>query len=141
MQTLSPLVWERLWMLPVPPASTVMMSYLLGVSEYGGHIPVKQDDMAKTLRTTPQAISKRLKPLCEINLLLRPDGEKRAGNRYRLHPWAAKYENPDKMADAIRQATADIQAGRLATPLIPAYIHAPLAKPGRPDLRVVRDVS
>lgn len=86
-EVLSPVVSERIWALPISGSSVKFLNYLLYRSNFGGHLPIKQKDMAREYRVTPQAISNLIAPLCDLNIVLRPkneDGGK--GNSYRLHP-------------------------------------------------------
>ncbi|MEU3902089.1 hypothetical protein [Streptomyces sp. NPDC045251] len=135
-EVMSPIVSERIWALPVSGATVKFLQYLLYRSDFGGRLPVRQKDMAREYRVTPQAISNLIAPLCELNIVLRPkneDGSK--GNSYRLHPLAAKYADLEDMEAAFRSAIAGIKAGDLPNLKLPAYAAVPPAE-GRPDLQV-----
>lgn len=135
-EVMSPLVSERIWALPISGSAVKFLQYLLYRSEFGGHIPVKQKDMAcEYHQKTPQAISALMAPLCDLKIVLRPRSEERNGNSYRLHPLAAKYESHEAMEAAFRQALRDIKAGELPNLRLPAYVIAPPAE-GRPNLQV-----
>ncbi|MGV9503841.1 hypothetical protein ACWDQ0_36835 [Streptomyces sp. NPDC003642] len=138
-EVMSPVVSERIWALPVSPATVKFLNYLLYRSEFGGQLPVRQKDMAAEYRVTPQAISNLIAPLCELNIVLRPkneDGSRGKGNSYRLHPLAAKYASSQDMEAAFRTAIASIKAGTLPTLKLPAYAAVPPAADGRPSLQV-----
>ncbi|MEU3664619.1 hypothetical protein AB0E77_33550 [Streptomyces sp. NPDC032940] len=135
-EVMSPIVSERIWALPVSGATVKFLQYLLYRSDFGGRLPVRQKDMAREYRVTPQAISNLIAPLCELNIVLRPkneDGSK--GNSYRLHPLAAKYADLEDMEAAFRTAIAGIKAGDLPNLKLPAYAAVPPAE-GRPKLQV-----
>lgn len=135
-EVLSPVVSERIWALPISGSSVKFYNYLLYRSDFGGHLPIKQKDMAREYRVTPQAISNLMAPLCDLNIVLRPkneDGGK--GNSYRLHPLAAKYASPEDMENSFRQAIASIKAGDLPNLKLPSYASVPPAE-GRPNLQV-----
>ncbi|MGW2748464.1 hypothetical protein [Streptomyces sp. NPDC001450] len=135
-EVMSPVVSERIWALPVSGAAVKFLQYLLYRSDFGGQLPVRQKDMAREYQVTPQAVSNLIAPLCELNIVLRPqneDGSK--GNSYRLHPLAAKYASPDDMEAAFRTAIAGIKAGDLPNLKLPAYAAVPPAE-GRPNLQV-----
>jgi hypothetical protein len=135
-EVMSPVVSERIWALPVSGASVKFLQYLLYRSDFGGRLPIRQKDMAREYRVTPQAISSLMAPLCELNIVLRPkneDGGK--GNSYRLHPLAAKYAGPEEMESAFRSAIAGIKTGTLPNLKLPAYAAVPPAE-GRPKLQV-----
>ncbi|MEV7123751.1 hypothetical protein [Kitasatospora griseola] len=134
---LSPIVSERIWALPISAASVKFLNYLIAKSLYGGEIPVLQKDMATEYGKTPQGISALMAPLCELKIVLRPQGEQRDGNRYRLHPCAAKYESAEALEDAFREALALMKARKLPALRLPTYqIAPPPAGTERPDLRV-----
>lgn len=137
-QVMSPLVSERIWALPVSPASVKFLQYLVFKSEFGGHLPVRQVDMARDYNCSPQAISGLLAPLCELKIVLRPKDKKRSGNAYRLHPLAAKYASHADMEAAFRHALEEIQVGGLPNLRLPTYSAVPpTAREGeRPALQV-----
>ncbi|UXY33055.1 hypothetical protein [Streptomyces sp. HUAS TT20] len=135
-EVMSPVVSERIWALPVSGASVKFLQYLLHRSDFGGQLPIRQKDMAREYRVTPQAVSNLIAPLCALNIVLRPrneDGSK--GNSYRLHPLAAKYASAEEMDAALRAAIAGIKAGDLPNLKLPAYASVPPAQ-GHPDLQV-----
>ena len=135
-EVMSPLVGERIWALPISGSSVKFLQYLLCHAEFGGHIPVKQKNRAREYhQRTPQAISALMAPLCDWRIVLRPRGEERDGNSYRLHPLAAKYESHEAMEAAFRRALRDIKAGELPNLQLPAYVIAPPTE-GRPNLQV-----
>ncbi|MFJ9041422.1 hypothetical protein ACIRF8_33265 [Streptomyces sp. NPDC102406] len=135
-EVMSPIVSERIWALPLSGSAVKFLQYLLFRSEFGGHLPVKQREMAKEYHDkTQQAISALLAPLCDLGIVLRPDGGERKGNSYRLHPLAAKYESHDAMEQAFRNALVDMKAGALPTLKLPQYTVAPPTE-GRPKLQV-----
>ncbi|POX44131.1 hypothetical protein C3489_36935 [Streptomyces sp. Ru71] len=135
-EVMSPIVSERIWALPVSGATVKFLQYLLYRSDFGGRLPVRQKDMAREYRVTPQAISNLIAPLCELNIVLRPkNGDGSKGNSYRLHPLAAKYADLDDMEAAFRSAIASIKAGDLPNLKLPAYAAVPPAE-GRPNLQV-----
>ncbi|WP_217249315.1 hypothetical protein [Streptomyces sp. AC602_WCS936] len=136
---MSPVVSERIWALPVSGATVKFLQYLLYRSDFGGHLPVRQKDMATEYRVTPQAVSNLIAPLCELNIVLRPkneEGSRGKGNSYRLHPLAAKYASTQDMEAAFRSAIAGIKAGDLPNLKLPAYAAVPPAADGRPNLQV-----
>ncbi|MCK1821525.1 hypothetical protein MTQ10_18360 [Streptomyces sp. XM83C] len=138
-EVMSPVVSERIWALPVSGATVKFLQYLLYRSDFGGHLPVRQKDMATEYRVTPQAVSNLIAPLCELNIVLRPtneDGSRGKGNSYRLHPLAAKYASPQDMEAAFRTAIARIKAGDLPNLKLPAYATVPPTADGRPNLKV-----
>ncbi|UXY25051.1 hypothetical protein N8I84_42285 (plasmid) [Streptomyces cynarae] len=136
-EVMSPVVSERIWALPVSGASVKFLQYLLYRSDFGGQLPIRQKDMAREFRVTPQAVSNLIAPLCELNIVLRPRNEDgRKSNSYRLHPLAAKYASPEDMEASFRKAIASIKAGDLPTLKLPAYAAVPPAADGRPDLHV-----
>ena len=138
-EVMSPVVSERIWALPVSGATVKFLQYLLYRSDFGGHLPVRQKDMATEYRVTPQAVSNLIAPLCELNIVLRPtneDGSRGKGNSYRLHPLAAKYASPQDMEAAFRTAIARIKAGDLPNLKLPAYAAVPPAADGRPNLQL-----
>ncbi|GGU45223.1 hypothetical protein [Streptomyces violascens] len=122
MEVMSPLVSERIWALPVSGAAVKFLQYLMFRSELGGHLPVRQKEMAQEYQISQQGVSNLLASLCEINIVLRPEAAERGGNQYRLHPFAAKYESREQMEAAFRQATADVKAGELASLHLPPYV-------------------
>lgn len=124
-EVMSPLVAERIWALPVSGAGVKFLQYLLHRSEFGGQLPVRQKEMAAEYNITPQAVSNLIRPLCELNIVLRPNAEERSGNSYRLHPLAAKYASPQDMEAAFRQTLQDIKDGRLPNLRLPSYSVAP----------------
>jgi DNA-binding MarR family transcriptional regulator len=94
--------------------------------EHGGRLSKDQHAMAKDLGVSQQTISNRLAPLCDLNLVLRPDSPKgHRGNQYRVHPLAAKYKNASAMEAAVTQALADIMAGKLPRLRIALYQEFP----------------
>ncbi|MFJ9484047.1 hypothetical protein ACIRRI_56025 [Streptomyces mirabilis] len=138
-EVMSPVVSERIWALPVSGATVKFLQYLLYRSEFGGHLPIRQKDMAAEYRVTPQAISNLMAPLCQLNIVLRPqneDGSRGKGNSYRLHPLAAKYASSQDMEAAFRTAIASIKAGDTPNLKLPAYAAVPPAADGRPSLQV-----
>ncbi|WP_328373465.1 hypothetical protein OG800_50355 (plasmid) [Streptomyces sp. NBC_00445] len=135
-EVMSPVVSERTWALPISGAALKFLNYLVFRSEFGGHLPVRQKDMAQEYKITPQAVSNLMAPLCRLNIVLRPRNEDGStGNSYRLHPLAAKYASPADMEDAFRQAITSIKAGELPNLKLPAYASVPPAE-GRPNLQV-----
>ncbi|MFF5257102.1 hypothetical protein ACFY4K_34460 [Streptomyces leeuwenhoekii] len=138
-EVMSPVVSERIWALPISGAAVKFLQYLVYRSDFGGHLPVRQKDMASEYRVTPQAISNLIAPLCELNIVLRPqndEGTRGKGNSYRLHPLAAKYASSQDMEAAFRTAIASIKAGELPNLKLPAYAAVPPAADGRPKLQV-----
>lgn len=138
-EVMSPVVSERIWALPVSGATVKFLQYLLYRSDFGGHLPVRQKDMAGEYRVTPQAVSNLIAPLCELNIVLRPkneEGSRGRGNSYRLHPLAAKYASPQDMEASFRAAIANIKAGELPNLKLPAYAAVPPTADGRPNLQV-----
>ena len=136
-EVLSPIVSERIWALPIAAASVKFLTYLISKSRYGGELPVRQKDMAIEYGKTPQGISALMAPLCELNIVLRPQSEQRDGNSYRLHPLAAKYENAESMESAFREAMGLMKAGKLPALRLPTYQVAPPAVSGeKPNLQV-----
>ncbi|MET9396092.1 hypothetical protein [Kitasatospora sp. NPDC002965] len=136
-EVMSPILWDRIWALPVSPASVKFLTYLVARSEHGGNLPDNQKAMAQEYGKTPQGISALMAPLCELNIVLRPPSEQRDGNSYRLHPLAAKYESHEAMEAAFREALTLIQAGRLPVLRLPSYQIAPPDPAGeKPQLRV-----
>ncbi|MFJ3309382.1 hypothetical protein ACIPSA_41330 [Streptomyces sp. NPDC086549] len=135
-EVMSPIVSERIWALPVSGASVKFLQYLLHRSDFGGRLPVRQKDMAREYRVTPQTVSNLIAPLCELNIVLRPKNENGGkGNSYRLHPLAAKYAGPEEMDTALRAAIASVKAGDLPNLKLPAYASVPPAE-GHPSLQV-----
>ncbi len=136
-EVMSPLVSERIWALPISGAAVKFLTYLVARSEFGGHLPMRQKDMAREYGKTPQGISVLIAPLCELNIVLRPQGEQREGNSYRLHPLAARYESHESLEDSFRSALEQIRAGLLPNLKLPAYVIAPPAATGqKPNLQV-----
>jgi hypothetical protein len=136
-EVMSPLVSERIWALPISGASVKFLTYLIFRSDFGGHLPMRQKDMAGEYGKTPQGISSLMAPLCDLKIVLRPQGEEREGNSYRLHPLAAKYESHEAMEAAFRRALVEIQAGELPNLKLPSYVTRPPEAEGRrPKLRV-----
>ena len=138
MHVLSPLVSERIWALPVSPASVKFLNYLIHKSEFGGHLAVRQADMASDYGVSRQAVSLLLNPLIELGIVLRsPGGSRRAGNDYRLHPLAAKYSDADSMEAAFLKAFHQIKDGELVNLRLPTYTAVPPATDGKtPNLQV-----
>ncbi len=135
-EVLSPIVAERIWALPISAASVKFLSYLIAKSRYGGELPVRQKDMATEYGKTPQSISLLMAPLCELNIVLRPQSEHRDGNSYRLHPLAAKYESAEAMEGAFREAMVLMKTRELPPLRLPTYQIAPPAGDEKPNLRV-----
>jgi len=136
-QVLSPIVAERIWALPLSGSAVKFLQYLISRSDFGGHLPVRQVDMAREYHgKTPQAISALMGPLCDLALVIRPEGGERGGNSYRLHPLAAKYESHEDMEKAFRQALADIKASTLPNLNLPRYTVAPPSEGVGPNLQV-----
>ena len=136
-EVLSPIVSERIWALPISAASVKFLTYLIAKSRFGGELPVRQKDMATEYGKTPQGISLLMAPLCELNIVLRPQSEQRDGNSYRLHPLAAKYESVESMEEAFREALGLMKAGQLPALRLPTYqIAPPPAGSERPNLQV-----
>ncbi|MFC8176281.1 hypothetical protein [Streptomyces sp. NPDC057325] len=131
---MSPLVSERIWALPINAPSVKFLQYLVFRSANGGALP-SQRDMAREYKVSPTTVSTLLGPLFEINLVLRHQAEERGGNKYRLHPLAAKYDSIDAMHEAFQQAVEDMKNGDLAVLNLPEYQSAPPAE-GRPALRI-----
>ncbi|GGT75219.1 hypothetical protein ACFTXM_49185 [Streptomyces sp. NPDC056930] len=134
-EVLSPIVSDRIWAVPVSGAAVKFLSYLVFRSEFGGHLPVRQKDMAKEYKITPQAVSLLMAPLCDLHIVLRPSSDGRGGNSYRLHPLAAKYKSHDDMEAAFRHTLQAIKAGELPNLKLPSYVSAPPSE-GRPNLQV-----
>ncbi|MFF2653534.1 hypothetical protein [Streptomyces sp. NPDC058045] len=135
-EVMSPLVSERIWALPVSGSAVKFLQYLVFRSEFGGHIPVRQKDMAREFGgKSPQAISALMAPLCDLKVVLRPPSEGRDGNSYRLHPLAAKYESHEVMEASFRKALRDIKAGDLPNLKLPSYAATPPSE-GTPKLRI-----
>lgn len=131
-EVMSPLVSQRLWALPVSPASVKFLGYLVARSEFGGHLPVRQPQMGEEYGgITKQAVSQLMAPLCDLNIVLRP-----TRNSYRLHPLAARYESAEEMDKAFRQALADITADKLPNLRLPRYVAAPPPPEAANPLRV-----
>ncbi|MER5352623.1 hypothetical protein ABT093_20100 [Kitasatospora sp. NPDC002551] len=138
-EVMSPFLWDRIWALPVSPASVKFFAYLLARSKYGGNLPVNHNQkvMAQEYGKTPQGISALMAPLCELNIVLRPPSETRDGNTYRLHPLVAKYENHEAMEEAFREALRLIKARKLPVLRLPSYqVAPPDPTEGKPDLQV-----
>jgi hypothetical protein len=137
-EVMSPLVAERIWALPISGASVKFLNYLIFRSEFGGHLPMRQKDMAREYGKTPQGISALMAPLCDLKIVLRPQGEEREGNSYRLHPLVAKYQTHEAMEAAFRRALVEIKSGELPNLKLPSYAIAPptSADGQRPDLHV-----
>ncbi|MDQ0847682.1 hypothetical protein [Streptomyces sp. V1I6] len=131
---MSPLVSERIWALPIGAAPVKFLQYLVFKSENGGALP-SQKAMAVDYKVTPSTVSTLLDPLFELNIVLRRRAGERGGNRYRLHPLAAKYDSIESMEAAFTQALEDMKSGRLPTINVPEYRAAPPAE-GRPELRI-----
>ncbi|MGW2082617.1 hypothetical protein ACWCOW_37915 [Streptomyces sp. NPDC001939] len=74
--------------------------------------------------------------LCDLGLVIRPEGGERKGNSYRLHPLAAKYQSHDDLVKAFRQAVAEIKAGTLPSLSLPRYTVAPPAEGTGRNLQV-----
>ncbi|GAA3475578.1 MULTISPECIES: hypothetical protein [Streptomyces] len=134
-EVLSPIVSDRIWAVPVSGAAVKFLQYLVFRSEFGGHLPVRQKDMAKEYGITPQAVSLLMAPLCDLKIVLRPRNEGRQGNSYRLHPLAAKYQNHDDMEAAFRHTLDAIRNGQLPNLELPSYTTAP-PREGKPNLQV-----
>ncbi|WP_189852410.1 hypothetical protein [Streptomyces omiyaensis] len=132
---MSPLVSERIWALPIRPPSVKFLLYLVFRSENGGALP-SQREMALEYKVSPATVSTLLAPLFDLGVVLRGRSEERGGNRYRLHPLAAKYDSIESMNAAFAQALEDMRAGRLAMLDIPEYQTAPPAE-GPPQLRSI----
>ena len=62
-EVISPIVGERIWALPVSGAAVKFLQYLIYRSEFGGEIPVRQVDMAREVKITPQAVSNHIAQL------------------------------------------------------------------------------
>ncbi|MFD8079511.1 hypothetical protein ACFV3E_43650 [Streptomyces sp. NPDC059718] len=136
-EVISPIVGERIWALPVSGAAVKFLQYLIYRSEFGGEIPVRQVDMAREFKITPQAVSNHMAQLCDLNIVLRPyRGDGRGGNSYRLHPLAAKYESHDSMVAAFRHALNQIAAGDMPNLRLPQYSSVPPAEGRNPGLHV-----
>ncbi|RKS96963.1 hypothetical protein BX286_7150 [Streptomyces sp. 3211.6] len=133
---MSPIIAERIWALPLSGSAVKFLQYLVSRSDFGGALPVRQKDMAAEYGVTPQAVSGLMAPLCDLNIVLRPRSGERNGNSYRLHPLAAKYENPQDMDAAFRVTLARIQAGELPNLRLPAYQQTPPSPQGPPKLQV-----
>ncbi|AJF70354.1 hypothetical protein [Streptomyces vietnamensis] len=131
---MSPLVSERIWALPISAPSVKFLQYLVFRSENGGGLP-SQRTMAVEYKVSAATVSTLLAPLFDLNFVLRRQAEERGGNRYRLHPLAAKYDSIDSMEEAFQQALEDMRAGRLPVLKAPEYQTAPPTK-GRPELRI-----
>ncbi|MET9657249.1 hypothetical protein [Streptomyces sp. NPDC006510] len=131
---MSPLVAERIWALPIGAAPVKFLQYLIFRSENGGALP-SQREMAVEYKVKPPTVSALMEPLFELNLVLRSRAEGRGGNRYRLHPLAAKYESVTEMEAAFACALEEMKSGKLPTIQLPEYRAAPPAE-GRPDLRI-----
>ncbi|WP_432088478.1 hypothetical protein [Streptomyces sp. bgisy095] len=131
---MSPLVSERIWALPVSAPAVKFLLYLVFRSETNGALP-SQREMAREYKVSPTTVSTLLSPLFELNIVLRPQGEKREGNSYRLHPLAAAYDSIDAMHEAFQQAVKDMGNGDLPVLNLPEYQSAPPAE-GRPELRI-----
>jgi DNA-binding transcriptional MocR family regulator len=135
LEVMSPLVADRIWALPGGAASVKFFQYLVFRSGSGGVLP-SQREMAREYKVAPSTISTLMEPLFERNLVLRSGGGERGGNRYRLHPLAAKYSSVDEMKAAFAKALADMREGRLPTLLLPEYQAVPPTEGGQPDLRI-----
>lgn len=133
---MSPLVAERIWALPIGPAAVKFLQYLIFRSENGGALP-SQRQMATEYKVKPSSISGLMEPLIELNIVLRSRGEKRGGNRYRLHPLAAKYASAPEMEAAFARALQDMRTGKMPHVKVPEYRAVPPAE-GRPDLHIAR---
>ncbi|MEV3999072.1 hypothetical protein ACFYPK_28060 [Streptomyces halstedii] len=132
----SPIIWDRIWAAPVSGAAVKFLHFLVFRSDFGGNLPMRQKDMARDYKVSPQAISSLMAPLCDLNIVLRPraaDGGQ--GSSYKLHPFAAKYASNEDMEAAFRSAILAIKAGELPNIKLPAYATAPPSE-GRPDLQV-----
>lgn len=134
-EVISPIVGDRIWALDIPAAAVKFFQYLKWRSDFGGQLPARQIDMAREYGVTKQAVSKLLAPLCDLNIVLRPENEGRKGSSYRLHPFAARYDSEESMEAALRVAMARIKAGDLQNLKLPAYAAAPPPE-GRPSLKV-----
>ncbi|MET9930385.1 MULTISPECIES: hypothetical protein [unclassified Streptomyces] len=131
---MSPLVSERIWALPINAPSVKFLLYLVYRSGNNGALP-SQREMAGEYKVSATTVSTLLSPLFELNIVLRPQGEKREGNSYRLHPLAARYDSIDAMHEAFQQAVTDMKNGNLPVLNLPEYQSAPPAQ-GQPVLRV-----
>lgn len=134
-EVMSPIVSERIWALPISGAAVKFLQYLIFRSDFGGQLPVRQKDMAQEYKITPQAVSKLIASLCDLNIVLRPRSEGRQGSSYRLHPLVAKYESHESMEAAFRHTLVSMQSGDLPNLKLPSYVAAPPTE-GRPNLRV-----
>ncbi|HBF84943.1 MAG TPA: hypothetical protein DD420_34955 [Streptomyces sp.] len=132
----SPIIWDRIWAAPVSGGAVKFLHFLVCRSDFGGDLPMRQKDMARDYKITPQAVSSLMAPLCDLNIVLRPRSDDgRQGNSYKLHPFAAKYASSEDMEAAFRRAILAIKAGELPNIKLPAYAAAPPSE-GRPDLQV-----
>ncbi|MGP4003636.1 hypothetical protein [Streptomyces sp. 8N706] len=134
-EVMSPICSERIWALPISGAAVKFLQYLIHRSDFGGHLPVRQKDMAREYNITPQAVSNLMAPLCDLNIVLRPRNDGRRGNSYRLHPLVAKYATPEDMEAAFRHTLKSIKAGELPNLKMPSYVSVPPAS-GKPQLEV-----
>jgi len=135
LEVMSPLVASRIWALPGSAASVKFLQYLVHRSEPGGALP-SQRKMAREYNVAPSTISTLMEPLFKRNLVLRSGGGERGGNRYRLHPLAAKYSSIEEMEAAFRKALKDMQEDRLPSLLLPEYRAVPPAEGTQPNLRI-----
>lgn len=135
LEVMSPVVADRIWALPIGAAAVKFFQYLVFKSENGGALP-SQRQMAREYNVTPSTISTLMEPLFDLNLVLRSPGEERGGNRYRLHPLAAKYSSMEEMEAALAHALNEMRAGRLPGLNLPEYCAVPPSESGQPGLRI-----
>ncbi|MFE5595449.1 hypothetical protein [Streptomyces sp. NPDC056549] len=126
---------SRIWALPIGGATVKFLQYLVFRSENGGALP-SQREMAVEYNVSPSTVSTLLDPLFERHIVLRTKAEERGGNRYRLHPLAAKYDNIESMEAAFAHALEEMKAGRLPAINIPEYKVVPPDEGHRPELRI-----
>ncbi|MFE4829810.1 hypothetical protein [Streptomyces sp. NPDC056672] len=131
---MSPIVAERIWALPIGQASVKFFQYLVFRAE-NGLLP-SQREMAREYKVARSTISTLMEPLFDLKLVLRSPGEERGGNRYSLHPLAAKYDSMEEMEAAFAHALGEMQAGRLPALNLPEYSAVPPSVSGQPGLRI-----
>ncbi|WP_051710342.1 winged helix-turn-helix domain-containing protein [Streptomyces sp. NRRL S-350] len=94
--------------LGLPISARNLFDLLTEVQQAGGAIPESQQELAATLKTSPSVLSRAMRRLCELNIVLRTTRYK-----YTLHPLVAGYETENDMETAISDALQQIADGEL----------------------------
>ncbi|MER7050313.1 hypothetical protein [Streptomyces jumonjinensis] len=108
--------FAQLHRLELPKAAYDLLSAMMEVQRPRGEVNASQAELRARVGLSKNRTSIAMNQLVERHVVLRPEGRYRS---YFIHPYFAGYAGVEEMEEALRDATAAIQAGDLAAPAVP----------------------